>query len=181
MRERDCGKTGDGDGRRSGMERVHAVFHHPLYRKCYCRLEELEQDRKFCRHQMPHLLDVARIAYILDLEQGAGIPRDVVYAAAILHDIGKYAQYEDGTPHELAGRDIAAEILESLPKDRRFSPEEQEMILTAVQGHRRQREGAQVLERLLYRADKASRMCFSCPAEQECDWSAEQKNMEPEI
>ena len=37
------------------------------------------------------------------------------------------------------------------------------------------------LRRVLYRADKASRTCFACPAEKACDWSAEKKNMELKI
>ena len=160
------------------MKRVNAITAHPLYRRCYARLEELECGRIFCRHQMPHLMDVARIAYISSMEQGLGIEKEVIYAAAILHDIGKYAQYEDGTPHEQAGEKIASEILETLPEEASFSEEEKRMILTAVRGHRRLREDAEVLEKLLYTSDKASRMCFSCPAERACGWSIEKKNME---
>ena len=143
------------------MKRVNAILKAPLYRRCYARLEELEKERIFCCHQMPHLLDVARIAYILNIEQNLGLEKEVIYAASILHDIGKYAQYEDGTPHEQS--------------------EEKRMILTAIRGHRKLREDAKPLERLLYTSDKASRMCFACPAESECDWSAEKKNMELKI
>lgn len=163
------------------MRRVNAILAHPLYRKCYVRLEELERDRVFCRHQMPHLTDVARIAYILDMEENAGIDKEVIYGAAVLHDIGKFAQYENGTPHEQSGERIAAEILETLPDGCRFSEAEKRDILTAIRGHRKLRDDAEPLERLLYRADKASRMCFACPAEKECDWSMEKKNMELKI
>ena len=163
------------------MKKVNAILAHPLYRECYARLEELEKDRIFCRHQMTHLLDVARIAYISNMEQGLGIEKEVIYAAALLHDIGKYVQYEDGTPHEQSGEKIASEILGSLSEKDAFSDEENRMILTAIRGHRRLREGAEVLEKLLYRSDKASRMCFACPAEGECDWSTEKKNMELKI
>ena len=144
----------------NGMKRVNAILAHPLYRECYARLEELEKDRIFCRHQMTHLLDVARIAYISNMEQG---------------------QYEDGTPHEQSGEKIASEILGSLSEKDAFSDEENRMILTAIRGHRRLREDADVLEKLLYTSDKASRMCFACPAEGECDWSTEKKNMELKI
>lgn len=161
----------------NGMKRVNAILAHPLYRECYTRLEELEKDRIFCRHQMTHLLDVARIAYISNMEQGLGIEKEVIYAAALLHDIGKYVQYEDGTPHEQSGEKIASEILGSLSEKDAFSDEENRMILTAIRGHRRLREDADVLEKLLYTSDKASRMCFACPAEGECDWSTEKKNM----
>jgi len=163
------------------MKKVNAILAHPLYRECYARLEELEKDRIFCRHQMTHLLDVARIAYISNMEQGLGIEKEVIYAAALLHDIGKYVQYEDGTPHEQSGEKIASEILGSLSEKDAFSDEENRMILTAIRGHRRLREGAEVLEKLLYTSDKASRMCFACPAEGECDWSTEKKNMELKI
>ena len=163
------------------MKKVNAILAHPLYRECYARLEELEKDRIFCRHQMTHLLDVARIAYISNMEQGLGIEKEVIYAAALLHDIGKYVQYEDGTPHEQSGEKIASEILGSLSEKDAFSDEENRMILTAIRGHRRLREDADVLENLLYTSDKASRMCFACPAEGECDWSTEKKNMELKI
>lgn len=163
------------------MKRVNAILKAPLYRRCYARLEELEKERIFCCHQMPHLLDVARIAYILNIEQNLGLEKEVIYAASILHDIGKYAQYEDGTPHEQSGEKIASEILDSLPDDAAFSEEEKRMILTAIRGHRKLREDAKPLERLLYTSDKASRMCFACPAESECDWSVDKKNMELEI
>lgn len=163
------------------MKKVNAILAHPLYRECYARLEELEKDRIFCRHQMTHLLDVARIAYISNMEQGLGIEKEVIYAAALLHDIGKHVQYEDGTPHEQSGEKIASEILGSLSEKDAFSDEENRMILTAIRGHRRLREDADVLEKLLYTSDKASRMCFACPAEGECDWSTEKKNMELKI
>ena len=160
------------------MERVNAILVHPLYQKYYRRLEKLEQGRIFCRHQMPHLLDVARIAYITSLEHNMGLEKELVYAAAILHDIGKCAQYEEGIPHEQAGEQFAAEILAALPEDHAFSGEEKKRILTAIRGHRKLRENPEPLEWLLYTGDKASRMCFTCPAEGECDWSTEKKNME---
>ena len=163
------------------MDRVNAIWKHPLYQKYYARIEELEQNRVFCRHQMPHLLDVARIAYIRNLEDDMGFAKDVVYAAAVLHDIGKALQYEARIPHELAGVDIAEQILADLPAEAAYTTDEKRMILTAVKGHRRLREDPEPLEKLLYESDKASRMCFACPAEAQCDWSREKKNMEIEV
>ena len=160
------------------MRLVNGIIRHPLYQKYYSRLMELERDRAFCRHQMTHLLDVARIAYILNLEENLGLKKEVIYAAAVLHDIGKCAQYEEKIPHEEAGEKIAEEILDDLPADMKFSDEEKDMILMSIQGHRRLREDAEPLEYLLYRSDKASRMCFACPVEPECNWSTEKKNME---
>ena len=160
------------------MRRVNAIVRHPVYRKCYSRLVELEKDRIYCRHQMDHLLDVARIAYILNMEQGLGIGKEVIYAAALLHDIGKSAQYEEKIPHEEAGEAIASGILDSLSGDLCFSDREKKEILTAIRGHRRLREDPEPLEYLLYTSDKASRRCFACAAQEQCDWSTEKKNRE---
>lgn len=163
------------------MDRVNAILRQPLYRKYYDRLEEIERDRIFCRHQMPHLLDVARIMEIRNLEEGLGFHRELIYAAAVLHDIGKSLQYTDKIPHEKAGEEIAAQILDGLPENMAFSPEEKRMILRAIRGHRRLREDMEPFERLLCESDKASRMCFACPAEEQCDWSREKKNMEIKV
>lgn len=161
--------------------RLEAIRRHSLYQTSMHRLLELEQSRIFCRHGMEHLLDVARIAYIRSLERELPLSQDLIYAAALLHDIGKWRQYEDGTPHELASEQIAGEILWSLPESLRFSSEETRQILTAIRGHRRLRPDPEPLEALLYESDKASRACFCCPALDECNWSDEKKNMEINI
>ncbi len=127
-------------------------------------------------------MDVARIAYIRSLEEGLGLDREVIYAAAVLHDIGKVLQYEEGIPHEITGEKIAAEILgQASAGENSFSETEKAMILTAIRGHRKLRDEPEVLERLLYESDKASRMCFACPAEPQCDWNEEKKNKEIRI
>lgn len=151
---------------------------HPLYVSYGQRLKELEQSRVFCRHQMEHLLDVARIAYILNLEEEYGLKRDLIYAAALLHDIGKSLQYEEGTPHELAGARLAEQILSDMPANIAFTAKEQQQILNAIRGHRKERSGAEPLETLLYRSDKLSRACFACPARSECSWDNDTKNTE---
>ena len=62
------------------MDRVNAIWKHPVYQEYYHRLEKLEEERIFCRHQMPHLLDVARIARIRSLEDGLELDTEVIYA-----------------------------------------------------------------------------------------------------
>ena len=158
--------------------RMHFIRNHPLYLSSYARLEELEKDRIFCCHQMNHLLDVARIACIFNLERNLGIEKDIIYSAALLHDIGKYRQYEEGIPHEIASTEIAGKILADMPADICFSGNEQQIILTAITGHRKLRANAEVLEALIYESDKASRACFACPAEPKCNWSNTKKNWE---
>ncbi len=162
-------------------KRLTFIQNHPLYLSADRRLQELEETRVFCRHQMNHLLDVARIAYILNLEMKLGISQDLIYAAALLHDIGKGRQYEEGIPHETASADLAEQILADMPAKLAFTSEEQQQILTAIRGHRRLRCDAEPLEALLYKSDKMSRACFACPAESQCNWSNDKKNMEIQL
>ena len=107
--------------------------------------------------------------------------RSLIYAAAILHDIGKGRQYEEGIPHETASADLAEQILADMPAKLAFTSEEQQQILTAIRGHRRLRCDAEPLEALLYKSDKMSRACFACPAESQCNWSNDKKNMEIQL
>lgn len=161
------------------MPRVEAVWRHPVFQREYTRLTELERERVFCRHDIRHLMDTARIMWARNLELELGINREVIYAAALLHDIGKAAQYEGAGEHEIVGAAIAAEILDDLPEQQVFTPEEREMMLTAIRGHRRLREDAVPFERLLYQADKASRACFACPEDvrTRCSWPDAKKNL----
>ena len=153
--------------------RLEAIRRHSLYQTSMHRLLELEQSRIFCRHGMEHLLDVARIAYIENLENHIGIDKELIYAAALLHDIGRGLQYTQGIPHDQAGAKLAEEIL----RDCGFDGEEQREILDAISSHRDiQSRDCRKLAGVLYRADKRSRMCGFCKASGECNWSEEKKN-----
>lgn len=162
------------------MKEIEEIRQHPLYTEYYEKLRQAEKDRVFCCHQMEHLLDVARIAYITSLEQKLGLRKEVIYAAAFLHDIGKYKQYTEGIPHEKASAEIAEVILEELPENA-FSKEEKASILRAIRGHRKERDDMEVLERLIYNSDKLSRKCFVCEVQEECDWEYRKKNFIVEI
>lgn len=149
-----------------------AIWAHPLYREHAERLARFEADRPYCRHGVEHLLDTARIAWIKNLECDLGFSRAVVYAAALLHDIGKDEQYATGRPHEEAGAEIAERILADVAR-----PEDRDAIVRAVAEHRRCPEGASELGRLLYRADKASRACFACAMRDSCSWPEGKMNL----
>ena len=82
------------------MERVNQICRHPLWRESMDQIRSLERDRIFCKHDTAHLLDVARIAYLENLERQLGIAKAEIYAAALLHDIGRHLQYTEGIPHE---------------------------------------------------------------------------------
>ncbi len=154
------------------MDRVNQIWKHPLYQTELHKLQLLEADREFCRHTPEHFLDVARLAYIRALEENYPVSKELIYCTALLHDIGRTRQYEDGTPHDEAGAVIAEQILKELG----FSLEEIQAIVSAIRGHRAETNQT-ILGQLIYRADKKSRNCFSCKAEPECYWSSAKKNM----
>lgn len=153
--------------------RVNRIRQHDSYKEYLYLNEEAEKEREFCRHDMAHFLDVARIAQILNLKEGQQVEEELIYASALLHDIGRHMQYADGTPHEKASAMLAPSIL----KDCGFHEEEITAIIGAIESHRR-KESAEVpgLDGLLYRADKQSRACFACKAEAKCDWKVDKKN-----
>ena len=159
------------------MDRVDRIIYNDEYRRLMETVRNKETDRIFCRHGLEHCLDVARIAYIMNIEQGYAIDREIIYATALLHDIGKDEQYESGISHDVASERVADAILGGMPDDVAFEPADAAAIKTAILGHRKLRVNSQPLERLLYAADKASRACFACPARNACNWSEDKKNL----
>lgn len=158
------------------MNRVNAIWQHETYRSCLVKLRAWEEKREFCRHTLEHFLDVARITWILTLEAGISVEKEIVYAAGLLHDIGRFRQYEEGIPHEQASAGLAERIL----KDCGFDEQEREQILELIREHRTEGQ-EENLAGLFYRADKLSRSCFSCPVREKCDWPEEKKNLEIRI
>jgi len=156
------------------MDRIDKILNHELFLYHLHANESAEAQRHFCRHNMVHFLDVARIARIMKLEEELDIDNDIIYAAALLHDIGKHRQYAEGIPHEKASAEIAPVIL----KECGFDDKETGVIIEAILNHRNKEVAKdRDLNGLLYRADKASRACFACEAEDECNWSREKKNL----
>lgn len=160
------------------MERVNKIINHPLWIDAVSDIENSEKDRKFCRHGREHLLDTARIAYIFSLEENLNISKEMIYAAALLHDIGRSEAYAGGLPHEEAGAALARKIL--LECD--FDHDEVDLIADAILSHREKSAlKNDVLSRILYMADKKSRMCLFCDARNECKWDFEKMNMTLDI
>ena len=157
------------------MDRVNRILKDEMWRERMELIKKLEEGRPFCGHDAAHLFDVARLAYIEALERGVKEDKELIYAAALLHDIGRSDQYETGIPHHIGGTALAGQIAERAG----FTCEETEAIKEAVSGHRDEKSSEdRGLRGLIYRADKKSRMCCLCHAEGECNWSDEKKNME---
>ncbi len=156
------------------MERVNRILANGTYKMHLEKIRAAEEDRLFCCHNMGHFLDVARIAMQLNAQEELGISKEIIYATALLHDIGRHVQYMDGTPHERASVALAPEIMEECG----FDEKEQEEILTAIGNHRNKEiAGEKSLSGIIYRGDKLSRPCFCCEMERECDWSKSKKNL----
>ena len=59
-----------------------------------------------------------------------------------------------------------------------YFDEETGVIVTAISRHRDPEAAKEKnLNGILYRADKASRACFACDAEKDCNWKDGKKNL----
>lgn len=155
------------------MERINKLLKHVDFQEHMAKNKMAEAQRRFCHHDMGHFLDVARLAVILNQKEQLGINEEWIYAAALLHDIGRWKQYEDGTRHEVASYQFAPKILE----DAGFQEPERTAILSAILEHRNSEKAEETsFDGLLYRADKMSRSCFACEMESECNWKEDKKN-----
>lgn len=155
------------------MERIDAIMSHKLFQTCQERIYQEEKQRIYCKHGLEHSLDVARIAYILNLEEDGGLDRELIYAMALLHDLGRSEEYETGISHHEAGGELAEKILSECG----FTEEETGLISQAIRTHKKAEPGTgDYCSSLLYRADKLSRNCFSCEADQTCYWEMESRN-----
>lgn len=154
------------------MERVNNILNNTKYKEYLEQIERLESEREFCKHDIKHFLDVARIAYILVLENDMDIKKELVYAAALLHDIGRGAQYKHGIPHEEASAYISEDILIQSG----FDEYEKKIIVSAIGNHRRVNEEPDSFNNLFLRSDKLSRECYNCKVTKQCKWVDDKKN-----
>lgn len=155
----------------TSMERVNKIFHHSLFTSTLEEIEKLEEDRPFCLHGFSHAMDTARIAYILSLEEYGKIKKDIIYAASLLHDLGRASQYKSGKYHIEESVSLSKKILPECG----FSKEEAEQILSAIKSHCKENDTG--LASFLQRADKLSRICVNCKSIANCKWKKEELNM----
>ncbi len=145
------------------MKRINKILANEDYIKYLNKNKEAEGNRIYCHHDIEHFLDVSRIAYIISLEENLNANKEILYAMGLLHDIGRWMEYESGIDHALASKNLAEGIL----RDCDFSESEIHEILTAIESHRNIKSTS-VLGDLLYRADKLSRNCLHCSAIATC-------------
>lgn len=154
--------------------RFEKILTHPTFKNHITQIQKNETNRVFCKHDMNHLLSVARIAYIISLEKNYNISKDIIYACALLHDIGRTAEYESGVSHNAAGALIARDILH----DCGYDSSEISGITDIISAHNHSNdvENSSALEEIICSADRLSRNCFDCSAYELCNWTEARKN-----
>ena len=148
------------------MARVNQLLDHEDYISSMEKIDVLEKERLFCKHGFEHGLNVARIAYAYLLESGERLlPKESVYAAAFLHDIGRWVEYETGEDHAEASARLALPLLEACS----FSLNDIQVILKGIREHRRHPEGnLTLLGAALALADDWARDCRHCSVQALC-------------
>lgn len=147
------------------MEQIDRILEHPDFIKYMELNEEAEKDREFCHHDLTHAVDVARTAYILVLENGYALSKELVYTAALLHDVGRWRQYRDNVDHAMESVVLSEPIL----KDIGIKEDDRKLILDAIGAHRAKGEKSSLLGEVLYEADKACRLCVNCRVLKDCN------------
>lgn len=157
------------------MYRVDKILKDPWYNECLKRNAQAEKNRIFCRHDLDHMLNVARITYMLILESldtvaATGKPGDpikskeVIYAAGLLHDMARWQEYETGEDHAVVSARMAELVLDRAG----FNCTEKEVIVAAIHEHRTGGPDASPLGQYICRADDLARPCSRCNAKADC-------------
>ena len=112
------------------MERINRLIFDEEYASICLRIRP-EETRIFCKHDFEHLLNVARLTYLLLLEEGCPfISKEQAYAAGLLHDIGRWKKYLDGVDH------ADARPRRSHPASLRLPARKIDLIVEAIRQHR---------------------------------------------
>jgi len=148
------------------MARVNQLLDHEDYISYIEKINEFEKERRFCKHGFEHGLNVARIAYAYLLEKGNNaLSKEGVYSAALLHDIGRWVEYQTGEDHAEASARLALPLL----KECGFDSNDIQVILVGIREHRRHDEdNLSLLGEALAAADDWARDCRYCSAQEQC-------------
>ncbi|HHY27570.1 MAG TPA: HD domain-containing protein [Desulfitobacterium dehalogenans] len=169
------------------MPRVNRILQHRSYEEFSDKNKQAEEKRVYCRHGSDHGLAVARIAYIYlleryiedrdsfseagtnnantRLEESYGVGKESIYASGILHDIGRWVEYESQEDHALAGARLARPIL----GDCGFTDVEIERIVLGILEHRLHPDKtSSILGQALALADDWARDCKNCASQATC-------------
>ncbi|MGE5379954.1 MAG: HD domain-containing protein [Methylocystaceae bacterium] len=159
------------------MKRIEILMKDPLYLEYLGKNTAIEEKHVFCKYDLQHMIDVARIIYILILEHNdldffiseAGLSgrlaaKEVIYAAGLLHDIAKWQEYETGTDHAALGSRLARNLLQKCL----FNDNEISVVAHAIYEHRNVTRDMSFLGEKVHRADNLSRFCYECSERNDC-------------
>lgn len=159
------------------MDRLKKIINDSFYQDCLSKNAHRETRRRYCRHDLKHMMDVSDISCKIMEESGrlnimaaeAGLKdrnraREVVCAAALLHDIARWIQYDTGEDHAQAGARLAVGVLVRAG----FDDAEIKTVVRAITEHRREMPDSSLLGFVLFLADDLSRDCLGCRARKDC-------------
>ncbi len=157
------------------MDRVRTIIDDADYRQYLNLIAEAEEERIYCRHDYHHALYVARLTYLLALDdrlETLSREKALLYAAGLLHDIGRWLEYSTGEDHCIASARLAEPIL----KRAGFRQNEIDVICNGVREHRSPSKSQ--LGGLLAKADDLSRDCYRCQSTDTCYKAEEMLQMQ---
>lgn len=154
------------------MPRVNQILQHRSYEEYCTKNKQAEEQRVYCRHGADHGVTVARIAYTYLLEENINglsstleADKEVIYAAGIMHDIGRWVEYETQEDHACVGARLAQPIL----KDCGFTEGEIRSISLGILEHRLAPDKtSSPLGQALALADDWARDCKNCLSQAKC-------------
>ena len=125
--------------------------------------------------------------------------KDLIYVCALLHDIGRAAQYETGVHHSVSGLSLAGQIMDECEVPWVWKQE----ILNVISDHHQsirekdeEKDSVKNTEKIDYRSDQNKckgvknnnlayyirkadhdcRLCFLCEAKDTCKWKEQERN-----
>lgn len=149
-------------------DKIELILEHELFVNNMKKCMDYEKERIYCKHDIYHSFDVARICYIIILENKMNYSRELVYALALLHDIGRARQYEFGEKHNEVGSELAAIIMHDVG----FQVQEISLVKNVILEHSGEHilEPPSSLDKGFFQADFLARKCMWCNAKKTCKW-----------
>lgn len=175
------------------LDRINGIINNPEFQDWIVANNQAEYGSEYCRHGLEHAFDVARIAYELWLDsKGNPLAKDIVYAAALLHDIGYWSKFENlheehdnddcdcgchNHDHQKEEQETPAQVAAALAEDILFDAGYHPAVIAEIQKAilNMETEKGEGLSVILRKANQLSRPCFLCPMRENC--GKEHKNV----
>jgi len=150
-------------------KRILKIFENDEFFLALDSIKDLEKSREFCKHNLEHCLQVARLAL---KESNGKINVEIIIVTALLHDLGRakewllnYNALLTNESHNI----LSAKYSEKILLDCGFSIDETNLIYIAIENHNNDKVALETgLNGIIYRADKTSRDCENCKTKNKC-------------